>query len=153
MATRGSRVPKSCLLENESYPIVKFGLDFFFVFCLCVRHQSQSINWYILIFFWDRVRNLRHNSGHRRRRNQRERLGDTGGEEGPVQRICDGELLQEEEVHAVGVCSWINSQSHFSRKKKLKETCFRSLKFSCSTYYDNPPSAEYLTPHLCCYYE
>lgn len=101
----------------------------------------------------ERVWNLCHDGRHGRCWNQRERLGDPGREEGPVKRICDGELLQEEEVHSVGVAAGLTPSHIFIKKTKLKDTSFRSPKFSSSTYNDNPLSTEHLTSVLLYYYE
>lgn len=80
----------------------------------------------MLLFLGERVRDLCHDGRHGRCRNQRERLGDPGGEEGPVKRICNGELLQEEEVHAVGVAAGLTLRVTF-KKNNLKKRAFARL--------------------------
>lgn len=58
-------------------------------------------------FLYDRVWNLYHNWRHSW--NQGKCLDCTWREKGSIKRICNGELLKEEEVLAVGTCCKINS--------------------------------------------
>ena len=79
----------------------------------------------------ERVWNLYHNWRHGWSWNQRKCLDCTWGEEGPIKRICNGELLKEEEVLAVGI--WVQdylNELQLVCMKKLKEMCFLSPYFS-----------------------
>lgn len=79
----------------------------------------------------ERIWGLYHNWRHRWCWNQRKCLDCTWGEEGPIKRICNGELFKEEEVLTVGILCTINSVGcNLFAIEKQTDKCVLSLHFS-----------------------